>query len=114
MASVFIEDGFTVTNEFPKQGWMSAFKFRFRPAAPDRVNRYSFETDAKPAELQKLNVALIIEHVDFWDVKDSKGADVPITEKTLAKIAIPAQRFMVNCVLGYGPDAINLEDAEKN
>ena len=117
MASNYIEDGFTVEDEFPKSGWQSAVKFRYRPALAKRVHKYFADLANQPKDRHRINVALIIDLIDSWDAKDSKGQPLdPRKASTWDRISPQLQTFCVNCICGNGPDHadMDMEETAKN
>lgn len=110
----YIEDGFTVEDVFPRAAWQASFKFRYRPAIPKDVHKYYLDKQDDPRRIHDINVAFILKHTDSWDAKDKAGQVLMLTPKTFDRVPVQAQLFMVNCILGNGPEHADLEADAKN
>lgn len=106
--ALLINDGYTLEKTIPARGQVPAVTFRYRPALPDAVHEWRYQTTrAKSGAATALAEAELLKtQLVSWDVTDAKGATVPITLEALAKIHHRVRSEMLDAVL-YG-----IEEAE--
>ncbi len=106
MAKVLISDGYTVEDEFPGQHWIPKFKFKFRPAVPQRSTEYFHVIRGGSAsEKCKERAKLMKEHLVSWEVENDRDDAVADFKKdeVLAKTPDPVIEFITTCITNYGP-----------
>ena len=108
MAFIIIRDGYTEEDEFPGKHWIPAFRFKYRPALPQRV--YEYLKTAKPSgkETMRENVALVKEHLISWEVENEKGEMMSVMDDSVyARLPSVCLDYMVDCICSYGPSRAN-------
>lgn len=110
-----IRDGMEMDGVVPGRGPYEAIVFRYRPAIFEDVCVYQDAGQGKKraqATIKLLMGAPTSPCLRSWDLTDSRGEPIPITEATLKVVPPPMLDKMLNIVAGYALTVA--EEDEKN
>lgn len=102
-----INDGYTITDTFPGQGWMPPFTFAYRPAMNARVNDYRESIKNVPAKTATAKqIEFLKEFLTNWDRTDVQGNPLSLTDDmAFQTLSDAAMTYMWSAVAGWGQDS---------
>src|SRR5438046_1370797 len=102
---LLIHDGHTLEGKIPARGHWPEVNFRYRPALPEDVYEYAYQSNAAPGKGRaKAVIGLLNRQLVSWDVTDEKGESVPITAENLKRVPHGYLEKFLDYVTGYSAE----------
>ncbi len=120
MASAFIEDGFTRTDEIPATKRHPAVSITYRPMLRGERNSHILKNGKlidqggdKVDEASRKTAEALAARIKAWDITDSKGDVVAITTDNIGKLEPNLFETIFRAVCGYDDDKADAAEAER-
>lgn len=102
-----IEDGYSIDTVIPRvAGLHPAVKVRYRPALAEERHAWLMGADRDVGGKERVGriVDMLTRHVEAWDVKTKRGAEVsPKNTEMVRRLQPTLQAKLLDLVLGYTP-----------
>lgn len=114
----FIDDGYTIQGRIrAEEGYHPVLQFEFRPMLQREIVQHAGrirKIREKPGASETEAAKLIASRVTWWDLRNSKGAEVQITEENASRLEPHLFSKLYNIILNQAPPKPLDEDEEES